>query len=272
MMAFTRLVVLSVFVVMLMTEVLAGKGEKKKKVKYSKIDGAAFDELQSRVEALEKQSGGSSGNNVHFYFHGDGDHSHHDDGDAHVHVDVHVSDNDHGHGSHGEDGHVHHDHIAFCRMDDKIADGTVTIYQGDHDRSASFHFHYNKLAHENSEFEFHVHQYGDLSDDCANVGGHYDPYHDNDVGDLGTLQSGKDGAMDAWKNETHLTLFGEYSIVGRSIMVHDEHKHVSCCTIGWSPETHDHHEDHSHAHDHDHSAHDHSAHDHSHTDGHSHRH
>jgi Cu/Zn superoxide dismutase len=42
----------------------------------------------------------------------------------------------------------------------------------------------------------------------------------SDEGDLGTLQSGKDGAMDAWKNETHLTLFGEYSILGRSIMVY----------------------------------------------------
>ncbi|XP_060594730.1 uncharacterized protein LOC132749066 [Ruditapes philippinarum] len=257
MMAFTRLVVLLLFVVMLMTDMLAGK-DKKRKGKNK--DGADIDAFQSRVEALEKKFGSSSHEdgscpeyNVHFYFHGDGDHSHHDDGDAHVHVDVHVSDNDHGHGSHGEEGHVHHDHVAFCRMDDKIADGTVTIYQGDHDRSASFHFLYNKLAHDNSEFEFHVQQYGD----CANVGGHYDPYHDNDVGDLGTLQSGKDGAMDAWKNETHLTLFGEYSILGRSIMVHDEYKHESCCTFGWSPETHDHHEDHSHAHDHDHSAHDH---------------
>lgn len=257
--------------VVFVVAVSAAKKDKRRKKDRDPEHEDSIEALTKRVEELEQNLGSASGNEVHFYFHGDGDHdSMHSVDDKHVHVDVHLNRD----GRHSmEEEHFHHEHVAVCTMKDVGIEGNIVIAQADNDRSASFKIQFDKLGKENTEHKLHVHKFGDMSDKCMNIGGHYDPYHkDVDVGDLGTISTdGNGGVPETWKNDTHLTLFGEYSIVGRSIMVHDEDgKGLACCAIGWSPETHDHFMDHSHGHDHSAHNHDHSADHHDHSADHDH--
>jgi len=52
----------------------------------------------------------------------------------------------------------------------------------------------------------------------------------SDVGDLGTLTSNADGGVDeAWLNETSLTTFARFSIVGRSLAVSIRYSFLISC-------------------------------------------
>ena len=76
---------------------------------------------------------------------------------------------------------------------------------------------------------FHVHTLGDLTEGCLAAAGHYNPENmnhggpDDEVrhhGDMGNIIS--DGINPATydKEDNLLQLYGEYSIIGRSVMVH----------------------------------------------------
>ena len=76
---------------------------------------------------------------------------------------------------------------------------------------------------------FHIHQYGDLSDGCVSAGGHYNPYGmfhagpDDDaqhVGDLGNIIAGDDGVANVDVCVGFVRTGGEFSVVGRAVVVH----------------------------------------------------
>lgn len=76
---------------------------------------------------------------------------------------------------------------------------------------------------------FHVHEKADFSNGCASAGPHYNPFGkwhggpddlDRHVGDLGNITAGDDGIAKGAMTDKHIKLFGEYTIVGRSIMIH----------------------------------------------------
>uniref|UniRef100_A0A336M130 Superoxide dismutase [Cu-Zn] n=1 Tax=Culicoides sonorensis TaxID=179676 RepID=A0A336M130_CULSO len=78
---------------------------------------------------------------------------------------------------------------------------------------------------------FHVHQKGDLSGGCASTGGHYNPDGNthgdiNDkirhVGDWANIEAGLDGVANTKFTDTVATLYGERSILGRAIVVHEK--------------------------------------------------
>ncbi|KAM3864828.1 extracellular superoxide dismutase [Cu-Zn]-like [Diretmus argenteus] len=100
----------------------------------------------------------------------------------------------------------------------------------------------------------HIHQYGDLSQGCESAGGHYNPHnvpHPNHPGDFGNFasQTGRINKM----IESQATLFGELSVIGRAVVIHEKMddlgrggdagslKHgnagrrLGCCVIGISP-------------------------------------
>ncbi|XP_062991145.1 LOW QUALITY PROTEIN: extracellular superoxide dismutase [Cu-Zn] [Elgaria multicarinata webbii] len=98
----------------------------------------------------------------------------------------------------------------------------------------------------------HVHQYGDLSDSCDSAGGHYNPFkvnHPRHPGDFGNFNS-KEGKIRKYKSNLMATLFGPYTIIGRSVVVHEQDddlgkgnnkaslengnagKRLACCVIG----------------------------------------
>ncbi|XP_053107685.1 extracellular superoxide dismutase [Cu-Zn] [Hemicordylus capensis] len=98
----------------------------------------------------------------------------------------------------------------------------------------------------------HVHQFGDLSDGCDSAGGHYNPFkvnHPRHPGDFGNFYS-KDGKIRKYKSNLMATLFGPYTIMGRSVVIHEQEddmgkgnnkaslengnagKRLACCVIG----------------------------------------
>jgi len=78
---------------------------------------------------------------------------------------------------------------------------------------------------------FHIHSLGDLSKGCASAGGHFNPigsphggpsdsFDKRHVGDLGNVTADENGNVDVTFEDSLLTLQGELSIIGRSVVVH----------------------------------------------------
>merc|ERR1712146_484009 len=76
---------------------------------------------------------------------------------------------------------------------------------------------------------FHIHEKADFSDGCMSAGPHYNPFGKNHgapedeerhVGDLGNIEAGPDGVSEGTIVDRLIKLSGEYSVIGRSVMVH----------------------------------------------------
>ncbi|KAL7065428.1 hypothetical protein AAHC03_05676 [Spirometra sp. Aus1] len=83
----------------------------------------------------------------------------------------------------------------------------------------------------NSKHGFHVHEFGRLGNNCLDAGAHYNPLNMNHggiqtpvrhIGDLGNLQSDAQGILctNQYYPETDLT--GNYSVLGRSLVIHEK--------------------------------------------------
>ncbi|MEE6462371.1 hypothetical protein FKM82_001570 [Ascaphus truei] len=100
----------------------------------------------------------------------------------------------------------------------------------------------------------HIHNFGDLSDGCDSAAGHYNPFsenHPNHPGDFGNFRV-KDGKIQRHLANLEATIFGPYSVIGRSVVVHKQvddlgkgnnqasldngnaGKRLACCVIGVS--------------------------------------
>lgn len=106
---------------------------------------------------------------------------------------------------------------------------------------------------------FHVHEYGDLTDGCTSAGAHYNPFgknhgapydEDRHVGDLGNIDADNSGSAIFGFTDRELQLNGELSIIGRSLVVHEDKddlgrgnfsdslttghsgSRIACCVIG----------------------------------------
>ena len=76
---------------------------------------------------------------------------------------------------------------------------------------------------------FHIHQYGNLTKGCTTAGPHYNPFNMTHggpdmevrhVGDLGNVEIGEDGTGTYYREDQLITLFGAYSVLGRSCVLH----------------------------------------------------
>lgn len=68
----------------------------------------------------------------------------------------------------------------------------------------------------------HIHSYGDLSNGCDSTGGHFNPHsvnHPDHPGDFGNFPV-RNGKVHRHLTNLEATLFGPFSAVGRSIVVH----------------------------------------------------
>ncbi|KAG8591587.1 hypothetical protein GDO81_000229 [Engystomops pustulosus] len=68
----------------------------------------------------------------------------------------------------------------------------------------------------------HIHNYGDLSNGCDSTGGHYNPLfkdHPGHPGDFGNFRV-RNGKIQLHQTNLEATLFGPYTVLGRSIVVH----------------------------------------------------
>lgn len=80
------------------------------------------------------------------------------------------------------------------------------------------------------EHGIHIHQFGNLTDNCDSTGPHFNPdlvYHGGrlddirHVGDLGNV-NGKDAASGFSFTENRISLFGRNSVIGRAIVIHEK--------------------------------------------------
>ena len=105
--------------------------------------------------------------------------------------------------------------------------GTVSFEQADVDGPCRISWRITGLTP--GPHGFHIHEKADFSDGCKSAGPHYNPHGKTHggpcdevrhVGDLGNIVAGADGVAEG-KIEDHLVkLSGEFSVIGRSVMVH----------------------------------------------------
>ncbi|XP_063593948.1 uncharacterized protein LOC134770958 [Penaeus indicus] len=76
---------------------------------------------------------------------------------------------------------------------------------------------------------FHIHEFGDLSDGCTTIGGHYNPHkrlhgspddRERHVGDLGNVLADADGIAKVNITDPIISLTGPFSVIGRALDVH----------------------------------------------------
>lgn len=77
----------------------------------------------------------------------------------------------------------------------------------------------------------HIHESGDLTDGCKSACAHYNPFHkkhggphdkERHVGDLGNVVADKNGKAIFDLEDNLVKLKGKYSVIGRSIIIHED--------------------------------------------------
>ena len=78
---------------------------------------------------------------------------------------------------------------------------------------------------------FHIHEAGDMTKGCDSACAHYNPHgHSHGglttkkrhVGDLGNIEAGKNGVAMIDITDRFVKLRGKYSVIGRSLVVHED--------------------------------------------------
>ena len=76
---------------------------------------------------------------------------------------------------------------------------------------------------------FHIHEFGDMSDGCKSMGGHYNPdgvnhgdINEGHVGDLGNITADENGKAEFSIKAHRVDLIGERSVIGRGLVVHED--------------------------------------------------
>ena len=79
------------------------------------------------------------------------------------------------------------------------------------------------------EHGFHIHEYGDMTDGCASMGGHYNPDGEDHgtldqghVGDLGNVTANEQGTADFTIVAKRVDLVGDRSVIGRGLVIHKD--------------------------------------------------
>ncbi|PIA16822.1 Cu,Zn superoxide dismutase [Coemansia reversa NRRL 1564] len=77
---------------------------------------------------------------------------------------------------------------------------------------------------------FHIHQFGDNTNGCTSAGPHFNPFNkthgaptdeNRHLGDLGNVVASSDGKVEAKIQDSQVSLFGEHSVIGRTIVIHE---------------------------------------------------
>ena len=81
----------------------------------------------------------------------------------------------------------------------------------------------------NKKHGFHIHQYGNLTQGCVTAGPHFNPFGythagpksvARHVGDLGNVEADEEGKATYRLLDHQVNLYGPYSVIGRSVVLH----------------------------------------------------
>ena len=107
--------------------------------------------------------------------------------------------------------------------------GSVTFEQESEDKDCTITYRVTGLKP--GKHGFHIHEKADFSDGCKSAGPHYNPFgknhggpedEDRHVGDMGNITAGDDGVAEGSLTDQLINLSGEYTVIGRSVMVHED--------------------------------------------------
>lgn len=121
---------------------------------------------------------------------------------------------------------------ALCILEphNSSAKGLVLFKQKNIDSPTTITGKFSGLK-KNAKHGFHVHQYGDRTDGCNTAGPHFNPTGQTHggpddkvrhLGDLGNLQSDSEGNAIYERVDQQISLMGKYSVIGRSLVVHQD--------------------------------------------------
>jgi Cu-Zn family superoxide dismutase len=150
---------------------------------------------------------------------------------------------------------------AIAVFNEKTIKGTVRFIEDFENDCISIQISIKGL-HKNALHGFHVHEAGDLSDQCTSMCAHFNPYgkthgcpgmKERHVGDLGNLQTNAQGEAKYIMHDDVIKLRGtKANIIGRGLIIHADPddcgkggqpdslttghagKRIACAVIGYS--------------------------------------
>ena len=150
--------------------------------------------------------------------------------------------------------------IGIAVFKDKDIKGVVELQENNNKVVININLKSNK--YKNSIHGFHIHEAGDLTDNCMGACGHFNPYNKNHggpesserhVGDLGNIKFDNKGVCNMTLEDKLVKLRGtKANVIGRSIVIHSKEddlglggnedslktgnagKRLTCAVIGYS--------------------------------------
>jgi len=115
---------------------------------------------------------------------------------------------------------------AVCVLKGETVNGTVKFTQEGHG-PVSVQVEFSGLRP--GRHGFHVHEFGDNTNGCVSAGAHFNPAgkqhggptdENRHAGDLGNVVAGEDGKVNVTLEDSHISLGGDHSIIGRTMVIH----------------------------------------------------
>ena len=121
---------------------------------------------------------------------------------------------------------------AYCILNedqDSGVSGYVKFYQENITQPTTITAHITGLSPD-AFHGFHIHQFANFSAGCISAGPHYNPFShthgspkddERHVGDMGNILADDFGVGDLTYNDSVISLFGDFTVIGRACVVHE---------------------------------------------------
>lgn len=118
--------------------------------------------------------------------------------------------------------------VAVLRGESNVS-GVVTFEQEDEASPVTISFEIAGNS-PNAERGFHIHQFGDNTNGCTSAGPHFNPEGKQHgapsdeirhAGDMGNVTTDQHGVAKGTFTDMVMKLYGEKSIIGRTVVIHD---------------------------------------------------